>query len=163
MSLNDYERTIVDNVAKYGWHCSHVFDPDRNQPDFSYTVGLWETLCVPELIVIGLGRELMHSMLWEMYRQLKAGAQLADGARWSGLIEGFECVSRKVHPTQIGSDYFNSARWYHRFRSGGGALEAYQIFWPGAQQGLFPWEAGCVADVREWQPPLYLPDEQGLA
>jgi len=148
MILDQHERAIVDNVAEHGWHCSHVFDPDQVHPDFSCTVGLWETLCVPELIIVGLSGKLMHSMLWEMYRQLKAGAQLADGARWSGLIGGFDCVSRPVHPTQIKTDYFNSTRWYHRLRTGSETLEAFQIFWPGAHQGLFPWEAGCVADVR---------------
>lgn len=42
-------------------------------------------------------------------------------------------------------------------------LQAYQVFWPGAVQGLFPWESECVDEVRELQPLLYLPRVTGLA
>ena len=42
-------------------------------------------------------------------------------------------------------------------------MRAYQLFWPGAEQGLFPWEKGCVQFVRDCQPSLYLPRVVGIA
>jgi hypothetical protein len=161
--LRDYEQSIIDNVARYGWQCTKVFDPDGTEPGFAYSIGFWETLCAPELIMFGLDVEMMHELLWLMYHQLKEGAQLADGARWPGLLEGFDCISRPVHPSQLKIDYFNSALWYRHHRTGSEALHAYQIFWPSAVDGLFPWEAGADAGVRDAQPLLYLPDEHGLA
>ena len=161
--LTDYEQGIIDHVAEHGWHCTNVFDPTERVPNFSYSIGLWETLCTSELIVFGLDLELMHKLLWAMYRQLKAGAQLANGARWSGLLGGFDCISRPVHPSQIKDEYFNSALWYRERRAGDSNLSAYQIFWPGAVDGLFPWEKGAADIVRELQPSLYLPDQAGLA
>ena len=99
----------------------------------------------------------MHSMLWELFRQLKAGKPIADGTRWSGLIEGFDCISRVVDPTNIKRDYLNSAMWFWEHSKGAGLVPVYQIIWPGAGDGLFPWEEGCADLVREYQPPLYLP------
>jgi hypothetical protein len=161
--LTEYEQSIVNNVARYGWQCTSVFDPDGGLPSFSYSIGLWETLCAPELIVFGLDTRLMQEMLWRMYDQLKEGAQLADHARWSGLIEGFDCISRPVHQSQVKTDYFNSALWYRKQRTGDSAISAFQIFWPGAVDGLFPWEKGAADIVRDLQPTLYLPDEPGNA
>jgi hypothetical protein len=106
----------------------------------------------------------MHSMLWTVFRKIRDGAVLSEGARWSGLIEGFDCITRRVHPSRITREHFNSALWYWGNRTQHGAeLQAYQIFWPGAVDGLFPWETGSSPIVRNRQPALYLPDIVGQA
>ena len=155
MSLNDYERDLIKSVKTHGWQCISVLG-EENSPPFAYTVGFWETLCTPELIVFGLGSELMHEMLWTMYDELRKGRSLSDHARWP-LLRGHDCISRRVHPSRVVPDHFNSALWCRRFKTGETAVDAYQLFWPGAQDGLFPWEAGCDSYVRELQPLLYLP------
>ena len=162
--LSDYEQSIVDNVAEHGWFCVSVFDPDDVKPSFSYSVGFWKTLNSPEVIIFGLPGKLMHSMLWEMFRQIRDGAQLEDGRRWSNLIEGFDCISHKVHPDNMQREYFNSALWYWGDpEERGAALEAYQLVWPGSKDGLFPWQVGCAQIVRDYQPALYVPPEGGMA
>jgi hypothetical protein len=162
--LTDYEERIVDNVREHGWYCVAVFGETEGS-EFAYSVGFWETLRVPELIILGLPVKLMHSMLWSAFRQIKAQKILvADGVRWPDLIEGFDCISRPVHPTQVSREKFNSALWYRRYRTGlDEDLEAFQLFWPGAKDGLFPWEVGCSDLVREYQQQLYLPYETGIA
>lgn len=96
-------------------------------------------------------------MLWEVFRQLQAGAVLREGARFDGLLEGFACVARRVHPTQV-AQYLGFANWYdRRIKPGADYVAAYQIFWPGKVDGLFPWEPGCHAFIRECQPQLQLP------
>src|SRR5579863_9118006 len=111
MALSKYEQSIVDSVAKYGWFCVPVFG-DAPEPSFSYSVGFGATLDAPECIIFGLSPELMHSMLWSVFRKLQGGAELADGQRWPGLLEGFECAARAVHPSQITREHFNSALWH---------------------------------------------------
>jgi uncharacterized protein DUF4262 len=163
MALTDYEQRIVDSVAKHGWFCVSVFG-DKPDDVFSYSVGFSETLNMPECIIFGFSGELAHKVLWEVFHQLKAGAVLSDGRRWSGLIEGFDCISRPVHPSQITREHFNSALWYWGDPiARGRSLEAYQFFWPGVNQGLFPWERGCDQIVRDHQPALYLPNQIGQA
>ena len=155
--MTDYERAIERNVAEHGWHCTTVIDPDGVSPDFAYSVGFRETLGMPELIVFGLSSELMHAMLWNAFRDLQAGKEIKDGDRWSGLLARFDCVARAVHPTNLTREYFNSALWYHGDPSIHGPLLAFQIVWPGAEDGLFPWDTGSDPFVCEIQPPLYLP------
>jgi len=33
--------------------------------------------------------------------------------------------------------------------------EAFQVVWPGAQQGFYPWDEGCDLYVIDYQPALY--------
>ncbi len=163
MALSDYEQRLVDKVAEVGWFCVSVH-AHGDAPGFAYSVGFAETLKSPECIIFGLPSKLMHSMLWSVFDQLKAGGALQDGHRWSGLLQGFDCVSRPVHPTQVTRERFNSALWYWGDPAKRGkSLEAYQIFWPGAVSGAFPWEAGCDQVLRDLQPLLYLPNAVGLA
>jgi len=155
--LDDHEQRIVDDVEEYGWFCSGVFDPEQKEPDFSYSVGFTKTLNAPEFIVFGLPLKLMHSMLWEVFRQIKDGKVPEDNQRWSKLIEGFDCISRPVHPTNIVREYLNSAMWFWGNPAEHGQLKAFQLVWPSSKTGLFPWDADCAQEVRDRQPPLYLP------
>lgn len=98
-------------------------------------------------------------MLWEVFRQIEAGMGAVDGNRWSGLLEGFDCISRAVHPDNIVREYLNSAIWYWRRSGNDGLPPVYQIIWPGAQDGLFPWDSGCSEIVKDLQPPLWEPAE----
>lgn len=163
MLLFGWKREVTRNVANHGWHCVAV-GGDEDEPPFAYTVGLWKTFGTPELITFGLPPEVMHHMLWEMVHQLRAGARLEDGARWSDLIEGFDCVSRAVHPDYLPSEYFNIALWYRdRLLGSPEGLAAYQLCWPSKADGRFPWEDGVAQSVRDHQPPLYLPRSAAAA
>lgn len=158
MPLHGYELRLLENVERHGWQCLSV-GGSEDQPPFSYSIGFWETLCTPELIVFGLDPDLSYQMLSLMFEELRGGATLADGARWP-LLAGHDCVSRRVEPSRITRDHFNSALWYREHRSGDRGLEAFQLFWPEAQSGLFPWEKGCGEAVRALQPRLDQPAMQ---
>jgi len=163
VSLDPEDQRIVDDVEEFGFHSLGVLN-DGDHPEFCYSVGFWETLRSPEVIVFGLPLDLMHRMLWGMFRQIKAGKTLSDGARWSDLIEGYDCISRPVHSSQF-TLYIGSALWYRRLRAGNSqGLRAYQLFWPSKNQELYPWQDGCDQNVRDRQPALYLPRfVEGLA
>jgi hypothetical protein len=162
--LSDFEVRVLNSIEKDGWFGLSV-SAGTDTPSFTYSIGFTETLKCPEFIVFGLDFDLMHSMLWQVFEQVRDGRCIpAEGARWSGVLDGCDCVSRAVHPSQIKRDYFNSAMWYRRHRGGRDEdLRAYQLFWPGKTQLLFPWENGCDEFVRDCQPLLYLPSETGIA
>jgi hypothetical protein len=164
-NLTDYEQRIVDCVQKDGWFCTSVFDPKGEAVGFSYSIGFLDTLKSPEFIIFGLSSSLRHQMLGIVFDQIQKGITVpGEKQRWRDVLRGHDCVSRAVHPSQIIKDYFNSALWYAKHigiqRE---EVKAYQLFWPGANQGLFPWENDCDQIVRDLQPLLYLPREQGLA
>ena len=156
---NAFEKDILKNIKKHGWQANFVFDPEDSDPPFTYSIGFPESLGAPDFIIFGMSQEIMHHMLWEIFRQIKDGKQVKDGARWDGLLGGdYSCVSRKVDPNNNSSNYFNSARWWHGHTGRADqALEFYQMFWPGVKDKRLPWDAGCHQDVIARQPKLYEP------
>jgi hypothetical protein len=154
-SLQPYEQNLVKNVQLYGCQITHVFGDGDCGPNFSYSIGFMETIKQPDCIVFGLSKQLMHSMLNELYRQGKDGLQFCDGLKVSDLLAGFDCVLRRVHHSNLIRDYFASGIWYYPYRSLPEFSAAYQIVWPSAQTGHFPWDDGCDAFIQESQPSLY--------
>ena len=152
----EYEQKLLSNVEEHGWQFTFVFDPDGKEPDFGYTVGFSKTLEAPEFIVCGLPRELMNDMLWEVFRQIQDGVKPVEGMVWQKILEGHECVSRKAVHKDLHTEYTVSADWFWRQSGKPGSPEVFQLVWPGAQQGLFPWEHGCDQAVIKAQPALWV-------
>ena len=150
-----FERRIVENVRTHGCHVNFVFDPDGEQPDFAYSVGFPETIKQPEVIVFGLPQHVMHHMVNETYRQCRGGLTLEDGTEITGLLEGHRCVALAIPRENIDREHFNSAMWFRRLTTGEEMDSAFQIVWPGAQDGLFPWDEGCSEIVSSLQPALF--------
>ena len=155
--VKDYETDLLQNIEKFGWQSMSVFDPDGEDPSFTYSIGFTSSVKGPEFIVFGLNTELMHSMLWEVFRQLEDGKSPTEGSRWINVLEGVDCVARAVHPTNIIPEYLNSAIWFWKHIGHEGVPPVMQLIWPGKLDGLFPWDDGCDEAVRELQPALYLP------
>lgn len=156
-TLNDAEIALLADIDKYGWHSTSVFDPEGEKPSFNYSIGFTKTLKSPEFIIFGLPHELMHSMLWELFEQLRGGLESTDGQPVSDLIDGFDCVLRKVNAEAVIPDYLNSAIWFWQHCGNMGLPPVFQIVWPGKLDGLFPWDEGCSDYVREIQPNLWDP------
>ena len=145
---------VAEVVAKHGWSCQSV-EAGGDDPAFVYSVG-FPDMGAPEFIMFGLAPELMHKILWGVFHQIKGGRLATEGERWSDLLEGYDCVTMGVHPNRI-SEYFGFAMGYHRYRKRREPWGALQLVWPGAGQGLFPWQNGCLEDVRTRQPRLDTP------
>jgi Domain of unknown function (DUF4262) len=153
--LSTYEQKLIQNVEQHGCQVTHVFDNEERAPNWSYSIGFAETLQQPDAILFGLHRDLMQSMINELYARGRDGLCFAEGLAVSGLIDGFDCILRTVHPSNIVAEYFSSAMWYYRFKQMPHMSAAYQIVWPGAHSGKFPWESGCAQEIIDSQPSLY--------
>ncbi|MEL7231345.1 MAG: DUF4262 domain-containing protein, partial [Pseudomonadota bacterium] len=124
---------------------------------FTYSIGFPKTLGSPDFIIFGLGQELMHSMLWEIFHQIKAGQKVSHGQKWDGLLGGgFACYSFKCTHPDLFEEYALSSKWYWNDQGLSGEPDVYQIVWPGAKDGLFPWDSGCDQFVIDQQPQLYI-------
>lgn len=155
--LTDYERRIIANVRDHGCHNTSVFSPANEvwEPPFTYSTGFIETVNQPEVIVFGLGGDLCHPMINILLDLCRRGLVLSDGAAIEGVLAGHRVIAREVLPDRITREHFNSAIWYEKRRSGRLLDRAVQIVWPGAQDGLFPWDEGCSQETRDLQPALY--------
>jgi len=148
---NEYEKKLISNVNEHGWQYNHVFDPEGKDPDFTYSIGFPQTLNAPEIIVFGLPKHITQHMLWEMFRQVKDGAMIFDGAVWEDLLEGHFCITRKAMHKDLYSEYLVSSNWFWKETGNEGPLEVYQLVWPGAVDGRFPWDKNCSQDVIDAQ------------
>lgn len=154
-ALSDHEQEILDNVARTGCHITVVIDPDQHDPPFAYSAGFRETAGQPEVIVFGQSAEMMTFMIDETLTRCEAGLVLSDGVEIDGLLRGHKVIGRAVAARFIVRDYLNSAIWYERQQTGRALESVIQLVWPGAQDGLFPWDEGCDQGVRDLQPVLY--------
>ncbi len=60
------------NIEKYGLHVISVLGDDEHTP-FTYSIGIEQSLGMPELIMIGLKSDVAHSAINECYWQIKEG------------------------------------------------------------------------------------------
>lgn len=136
----DQDAKALADIEKFGLHVISVMEDEDHAP-FSYSIGIEQSLGMPELIVIGLKSNLAHSAINECYRQMKEGGEIAPGARVAGLLGGgFECLIGEARSEQV-ADYMHWARWLYRDQP----FRARQIIWP-STAGMFPWEEGA----SEW-------------
>ena len=143
-SDSEFEAGIIANIEQHGCSINVVIDPDGNDPSFAYSIGFPKSVGQPEVIVFGLSSSLMQSMINETHRQCaEGGLVMQDGAVVGELLEGFDCILRRVPQDRIEIEHFNSAMWYRRAIMGEIMDRAFQIFWPGAADGLFPWDASA--------------------
>ena len=160
--FDEFERDILLTIEESGWFRMGVVPRTghpEDGPQFAYSIGFTKTLGVPEVIVLGLNIDVMHQMLWGVFNAVKSGKALADGERWDTPLQGYVCETRSVHESHLVPEYFNSAMWYwDTVLKKQEPFEAYQLFWPGAQNHLLPWEAGASHSVIDAQPRLDLPN-----
>ena len=152
--LDAAERKVIDDVREHGCQVMRILG-DGDQPEFSYSIGLPVSVGQPEVIIFGLNPDLRHSMINDVRRLCADGLTLADGVRIGDLLEGFDCIARRITDRETIKAHFGWAIWYHRCLHGAEVSEAFQIVWPGAQDGQFPWEPNCHPDVIALQPALY--------
>ena len=148
--LNDHERNMVAKIDEYGYFKLMVFDPEGNDPHFMYSVGFQQTHEQPECIIIGLSRDLMEAMMDVLHDKLEKGLKLVDALLIEDLLGGgFKCMAKTVKPENLSRAYFNSARWYNRYCGGtNDEFQAMQIIWPGAIDGLYPWQSEQMSALQ---------------
>jgi hypothetical protein len=144
---DDAERKVIRDVAEYGWHCLNVLEEDGYAP-FSFSIGFYETWQFPELIIVGLKREVAHSVLNIVATGLKEGNRPDLGAMNHDLLEGYACCFVEVAKSHY-RDYVGTARWYYK----GDLFPLHQIVWP-SKQGHFPWHSDASESFMRWQPVL---------
>jgi len=141
------EQKILDNIAEFGWHCTHIL-AEAEYVEYSFTVGLFQSYGHPELIIFGLPSRVAHDVLSIAAEAAARGAPLDLSAPTDALLRDQPCCFVEVPASQ----YYESvgfARWYYQ----GNAFPLYQIVWP-SRSGLFPWHPDASPEFKGAQPVL---------
>lgn len=147
---NNYERKLVQNVAKYGWQCTSV-EPTEDDSDpirFSYTIGLHSSYGQPEFIIFGLPRKVAHDILSIVAEAAGSNRPIDVTKPSSKLVNNYDCVFVPVGKEYY-DEYLGSAIWWEQ----GDEFPAYQIVWP-SKTGLYPWHPDVHEDFIKIQPVL---------
>ncbi len=146
--LNHFERGMLKNIKKYGWHANGI-PSEGSSPDWAYSVGLFAKYGQPELITFGLEIATLHDMISRYADLLQAGKRYGDGAKINGIIPDKVCVLREIH-VPWREPLLRSASWYYHYQD----YPVLQCFWPD-RHGYFPWDDHCNKRSRKVQPLLY--------
>ena len=87
----------------------------------------------------------MHSMINWMKDEIAAGKIFQEGQMYSGFLEGFDVIFRKVAVTHY-QEYLGYANWFYQ----GYDFPTLQCIWP-TTEGYFPWDEKYPKDLIEWQ------------
>jgi hypothetical protein len=146
-ATDDSEQNVLDNIARYGWHCVHVLGEGEHRA-FSYTVGLDQSYGYPELLIYGLPRDTSHAVL-AIAAEKAAQHQPIDVTRPTDeLLEGYPCVFVEI-PKDEYPEHVGFARWFYE----GDSFPVQQIVWP-SRGGFFPWHEEAPDSFKKAQPVL---------
>jgi hypothetical protein len=157
---DDRERLAL--IDRHGWVVMHIFDPEELMPPFSFSVGLSHGFAHPEVIVVGLDREVSHVLVNQIGNRVRDGERLADGATRDDLLQGgYRVEFRAVHPAHHPA-YLGTALWFNQWFNPGKPLPVLQCVWPDRQR-RYPWDPQVDEAIRGRQPLLMEERRQGAA
>lgn len=145
--MDECERKALADIEAYGCHVINVFEEDE-MPPFTYSVGIGKSCGAPEIIVIGLKRELAHSIVNDYNRRAKSGERFVDGQMTSGFLVGFDCLFREVEQKNY-HEYMGWNIWLYS----GLSFKVLQLIYP-STSGIWPWDTEASAWLRARQPLL---------
>ena len=146
--MDDASRKALSNIEEHGCHILHVLEDDEG-PRFSYSIGVEKTHGHPDAVILGLKKELAHSLLNEYAGRVSDGEVFEPGEMYSGFLEGFDVCFRLVE-TKYYRDYFGWGIWLND----GLDFRMLQLVYP-STSGVWPWSPEASDDFLYFQPALY--------
>ena len=137
---DDRDRAILASIASYGWSVIGIQE-EEDAPTYSFSVGIYHTLGVPELLIIGQKPENAQGLINNAGELMREGRRFTPGERAEGLLEGYPAVLVEVDPRYY-REYLGYAGWVNR----GWDFPVLQIVWPDLD-GRFPWDQGYPAPL----------------
>ena len=149
--LDEHEQNFVSNVREHGWFRTNVFGEEA-LPGFSYITGFWLSAQTPEIIVFSMKAQIAHDLLWDMFRDGRAGVKYPVAMRTNQIFANAPAYLFPVAKNRY-REHLGWSRWFY----GGDDFPCLQLVWPD-RDGLFPWEQGFDESFRQDQQDL---TEQG--
>ena len=93
--MDEYEQKALDDIENHGCHILHVMEED-DYPCFTYSIGIEKTTNKPDLIIIGLKREIAHWMINEYRQRITKGEVFEPMEFYKDFLEGFDITFVQV-------------------------------------------------------------------
>lgn len=141
-----YEKQL-SNIEEHGLHVIHVLEDDKG-PGFTYSVGLFHNYQHPEIIIIGLKRDLAHVLINDIAFDIKQGKLYKGGQFYSEILDDFECLMLDVEAKHY-DEYFGQASRFYESND----FPVLQCAYP-TLSGVYPWQDDWPEDLKDLQPML---------
>lgn len=141
------EQKVIDDVAKFGWHCVGIL-ADGDLAPYSFTIGLQHKYGHPELVIFGLSSTVAHAVLSIAVEAIQQGNPIDLSLPTDELLEGYQCVFVRVPEAEY-HEHVGFCRWFYQ----GNNFPLYQVVWP-TREGHFPWHPSVSEKFRANQPVL---------
>jgi hypothetical protein len=146
-ATDEGERKLIADIKRSGVHILHIFDAEGEEPEFSYSVGLWHTRNHPEVLIYGLKSDLRQSVINYIKNETKLGRSFRDGESAEGVLPGFTVYFQAL-PLDQYKEHLGWAEWFYD----GTEFPAVQMLWPNTS-GVYPWD-DAADDYLRWVQPI---------
>lgn len=141
-------RWLLGTADEHGAAVLHIEGDGDNAP-FAFSVGVWRRFARPELVVIGLPREVAQAVINTYVQRVRDGERFEPGVLYRGFLG--ECpvtverVAGRYYP-----EYFGSAFLVY----GGDDFPALQMVVSLPEVHVFPWQPDAPEGFADYQPVL---------
>lgn len=140
-------RQLAHTAEQHGATVMHV-PADGRGAAFAFSVGSWRRCGAPELVVIGLSKDVAHAVVNTYVRRVEAGERFVAGRLYDKFLQGcwvtVEKIAKRYYPEFLGS----AVLFY-----GGNGFPALQMI-AATPDATFPWHADAPKGFAEYQPVL---------
>jgi hypothetical protein len=135
--------SIPENIESHGWQFQYVFDAEGVRPNFAYSIGFVESYSHPEVMIFGLSKEVMHTLLSNIAYDLKEGKKFHVDKKIEGILNGGLSVMFKQMQESALPEYAGIALDYY-----GKSVPMLVLLWPD-KNNILPTEVGCDLTVQD--------------
>lgn len=146
---DDSDRKLLFDVETYGWHMV-VIEQDDEGPEYIFTVGLYYSFEHPEVVIMGLPRNVMCQLLQDMVKRIQEGKRYSE-SNLDNELASFPIAFRDIDISRYQAD-LGYATWFYKNLPT--PFPALQFVWPD-KCGKFPWEDEYDKHFLTLQHPLY--------
>jgi len=145
-----YLNWVAATVGEHGWAVSGRHG-DRAAPSWAYSVGMWVSCQVPELVLCGLPVENGAAIINAI------GARVADGAEYCAgdLLDDICPAPLTLRPVEQSWRTTNGLLGISNAFYGMVRPPYLQVVWSD-RNGRFPWDQGFQPELERLQPLLWL-------
>lgn len=128
---------VKKNIDRYGWSTLYVHDKQQNREDFMYSIGFEQAYAHPEVMIFGLRKEIMHTILSDLAKSISEGFRVKFDVREQGVIgNGLDVLFKEVKPEYFDGYLGTAKRHYQK------PFRACVMFWPD-KENVLPVDPGC--------------------
>ena len=127
---DESDRRLLDDIAQHGWHLVG-FENNPSGPAYVFSVGIFQTLAMPELCIFGLSStQAMGQILNLIGEEMRSGKEFEDWNESDDLLDGYSCIFRQVPPSFY-QEYFGYALWFYEGPENAGvsAAASHPVLW----------------------------------